>query len=206
MTDQRVRPSPLALLPLRVQHGVRALFLAPTRELASQIFREVERLSRGKAFRSCLLSKAVAATGKARCGPPTRHTIALWRVLRLTSVCGGAMVAVGRRARWGRSTSWWPRPCGWSPCSGRARWTSPRSRCVGACARPCRGGPRGSLTLGVAAVVAMPGGGDGRGRQAVRAGQGQGRRDGRQELPRTDRRDPGRMLARQGTLNPASST
>ncbi|GAB5033300.1 rna dead-box type [Nannochloropsis oceanica] len=44
------------------RRGPRALFLAPTRELAAQIYREVERLSQGKKFKIGLLSKALAAT------------------------------------------------------------------------------------------------------------------------------------------------
>jgi hypothetical protein len=51
---------------VRLQAGVRALLLAPTRELATQIHREVERLSTGKKFRVGLLSKALAATAHAR--------------------------------------------------------------------------------------------------------------------------------------------
>jgi hypothetical protein len=42
--------------------GVRALLLAPTRELAAQIHREVVRLSAGRKLRSCLLSKAQAVS------------------------------------------------------------------------------------------------------------------------------------------------
>jgi len=44
------------------RRGPRALLLAPTRELAAQIFREVERLAQGKKFKIGLLSKALAAT------------------------------------------------------------------------------------------------------------------------------------------------
>jgi hypothetical protein len=45
--------------------GVRALLLAPTRELAAQIHREVVRLSAGRKLRSCLLSKAQAVSSTA---------------------------------------------------------------------------------------------------------------------------------------------
>ena len=44
----------------RKAHGVRALVVSPTRELAVQIMREFERLSKGKKFRSKLLKKATA--------------------------------------------------------------------------------------------------------------------------------------------------
>ena len=44
----------------RKGHGVRALVVSPTRELAVQIMREFERLSKGKKFRSKILKKATA--------------------------------------------------------------------------------------------------------------------------------------------------
>lgn len=47
------------------QQGPRALLLAPTRELAAQIHREVERLAQGKKLRVGLLSKSLAAVGRA---------------------------------------------------------------------------------------------------------------------------------------------
>jgi ATP-dependent RNA helicase DDX52/ROK1 len=43
--------------------GIRALLLAPTRELAEQIHREVQRLVEGRRFKVCLLSKKIS--GKA---------------------------------------------------------------------------------------------------------------------------------------------
>jgi superfamily II DNA/RNA helicase len=43
--------------------GIRALLLAPTRELAEQIHREVLRLVEGRRFKVCLLSKKIS--GKA---------------------------------------------------------------------------------------------------------------------------------------------
>ncbi|GAB5591053.1 RNA-dependent ATPase rok1 [Umbelopsis nana] len=42
--------------------GYRALIVAPTRELAQQIFREIKRISAGKKFKICMLTKATAAT------------------------------------------------------------------------------------------------------------------------------------------------
>lgn len=45
--------------------GVRGLLLAPTRELAAQIHRDVVRLSRGRKLRVCLLTKAGAAKAAA---------------------------------------------------------------------------------------------------------------------------------------------
>lgn len=59
------KPNPTTHAP---QHGPRALLLAPTRELAVQIHREVELLAQGRKFRVGLLSKAVAATGRAAGG------------------------------------------------------------------------------------------------------------------------------------------
>ena len=52
--------------PCYVQAGPRAIFLAPTRELAAQIHREVERLSQGKKLKVAMLSKALAATAAGR--------------------------------------------------------------------------------------------------------------------------------------------
>ncbi|CAM9170783.1 unnamed protein product [Choristocarpus tenellus] len=43
------------------ERGVRAVLLAPTRELAAQIHRDVVRLSRGRKLRACLLTKATAS-------------------------------------------------------------------------------------------------------------------------------------------------
>lgn len=43
--------------------GIRALLLAPTKELAEQIHREVQRLIEGRRFKVCLLSKKIS--GKA---------------------------------------------------------------------------------------------------------------------------------------------
>ncbi len=40
-------------------HGIRALLLAPTKELADQVFREVTRLGEGKRFKVCNLKKNV---------------------------------------------------------------------------------------------------------------------------------------------------
>lgn len=48
-----------------LQRGPRALLLAPTRELAVQIHREVERLAQGKKFRVGLLNKSLAVVGRA---------------------------------------------------------------------------------------------------------------------------------------------
>ena len=41
--------------------GIRALLLAPTRELAEQINREVLRLAEGRRFKVCLLSKKTSS-------------------------------------------------------------------------------------------------------------------------------------------------
>jgi ATP-dependent RNA helicase DDX52/ROK1 len=45
-----------------LRNGPRALLLAPTRELASQICGEVQRLAAGRAFKVAVVSKALAAT------------------------------------------------------------------------------------------------------------------------------------------------
>lgn len=42
-------------------NGIRALLLAPTRELAEQIHREVLRLVDGRRFKICLLGKKVSS-------------------------------------------------------------------------------------------------------------------------------------------------
>ncbi|RUS23508.1 P-loop containing nucleoside triphosphate hydrolase protein, partial [Jimgerdemannia flammicorona] len=42
--------------------GYRALIISPTRELAQQIFREIKKLSVGRKFKICVLTKATAAT------------------------------------------------------------------------------------------------------------------------------------------------
>ncbi|CAG8568077.1 1592_t:CDS:10, partial [Ambispora leptoticha] len=42
--------------------GYRALIISPTRELAQQIYREIKKLSIGKKFKICMLTKASAAT------------------------------------------------------------------------------------------------------------------------------------------------
>ena len=47
---------------LHASSGIGAIILAPTRELAQQIHIECLRLSRGKKFRICLLTKATAST------------------------------------------------------------------------------------------------------------------------------------------------
>ncbi|KAG9295363.1 hypothetical protein G9A89_013392 [Geosiphon pyriformis] len=42
--------------------GYRALIISPTRELAQQIYREIKKLSIGKKFKICMLTKATAST------------------------------------------------------------------------------------------------------------------------------------------------
>ncbi|KAG5184639.1 P-loop containing nucleoside triphosphate hydrolase protein [Tribonema minus] len=48
--------------------GIRALLLAPTRELAAQIHREVERLAAGRKLKACVLSKALVAGSRGQGG------------------------------------------------------------------------------------------------------------------------------------------
>jgi ATP-dependent RNA helicase DDX52/ROK1 len=50
----------LSLLQSHQKTGVRALALAPTRELADQIYREANRLSQGRKLKISLLKKNVA--------------------------------------------------------------------------------------------------------------------------------------------------
>jgi hypothetical protein len=61
--------------------GVRALLLAPTRELAAQIHREVVRLSAGRKLRSCLLSKAQAVSTTATITPIVTAATLLLRLV-----------------------------------------------------------------------------------------------------------------------------
>ncbi|CAM9135529.1 unnamed protein product [Ectocarpus sp. 8 AP-2014] len=55
--------------------GVRGILLAPTRELAAQIHREVVRLSRGRRLRVCLLTKAGATKAAAATGMDSRNAL-----------------------------------------------------------------------------------------------------------------------------------
>lgn len=51
----------LARLKQPGNKGIRALLLAPTKELAEQIHREVQRLIEGRRFKVCLLSKKISS-------------------------------------------------------------------------------------------------------------------------------------------------
>eukprot|EP00752_Nemacystus_decipiens_P009886 g8819.t1 len=55
--------------------GVRGLLLAPTRELAAQIHRDVVRLSRGRKLRVCLLTKAGSAKAAAATGMDSKKAL-----------------------------------------------------------------------------------------------------------------------------------
>lgn len=55
--------------------GIRGILLAPTRELAAQIHRDVVRLSRGRKLRVCLLTKAGAAKAAAATGVDSKKAL-----------------------------------------------------------------------------------------------------------------------------------
>ncbi|WFD29296.1 RNA helicase [Malassezia sp. CBS 17886] len=48
----------LHLLRTHTKQGLRAVIVSPTRELAQQIYEQLQRLARGQAFRTCLLTRA----------------------------------------------------------------------------------------------------------------------------------------------------
>eukprot|EP00428_Durinskia_dybowskii_P072319 CAMPEP_0170405656 /NCGR_PEP_ID=MMETSP0117_2-20130122/27298_1 /TAXON_ID=400756 /ORGANISM="Durinskia baltica, Strain CSIRO CS-38" /LENGTH=612 /DNA_ID=CAMNT_0010662787 /DNA_START=36 /DNA_END=1874 /DNA_ORIENTATION=- len=78
----------LALLKAPSSAGIRALLLAPTRELAEQIHREVLRLVEGRRFKVCLLSKKIsskAITGQDK-GWSRKYDLIVATPLRLLSV------------------------------------------------------------------------------------------------------------------------
>ncbi|KAJ1634662.1 P-loop containing nucleoside triphosphate hydrolase protein [Pavlovales sp. CCMP2436] len=56
----------LARLKEPAKKGIRGLIVSPTRELAQQIHRELERLAEGPRFGLCVLAKPAAARGKER--------------------------------------------------------------------------------------------------------------------------------------------
>lgn len=58
-TASYVIPVLSRLMKPETNHGVRALLLAPTKELADQIFHEVQRLGHGKKFKVCNLKKNI---------------------------------------------------------------------------------------------------------------------------------------------------
>ncbi|KCV69704.1 hypothetical protein H696_04112 [Fonticula alba] len=63
--------------------GHRALFIVPTRELAQQIYREFKRLSEGRNFRVCVLTKASAAGSKEQQVLSKRFDILITTPMRL---------------------------------------------------------------------------------------------------------------------------
>lgn len=73
----------LAKLREPAKLGVRALVVAPTRELAQQIHREFERLGEGPRFGLCVLAKPAAARGKERPIAWARHDLLISTPLRL---------------------------------------------------------------------------------------------------------------------------
>lgn len=61
--------------------GIRGILLAPTRELAAQIHRDVVRLSRGRKLRICLLTKAGAAKAAAATGADGNRALAVYDII-----------------------------------------------------------------------------------------------------------------------------
>lgn len=79
--------------------GVRGLLLAPTRELAAQIHRDVVRLSRGRKLRVCLLTKAGSAKAAAATGMDSKKALSGYDIvvstpLRLVGLVREAAVSL----------------------------------------------------------------------------------------------------------------
>ena len=75
--------------------GVRGILLAPTRELAAQIHRDVVRLSRGKKMRVCLLTKAGAAKAAAAAGVDSKKALTGYDIVVSTPMRLVALVREG---------------------------------------------------------------------------------------------------------------
>jgi ATP-dependent RNA helicase DDX52/ROK1 len=66
--------APAAKSSTKLEHGVRALIIAPTRELAAQIYNEMLKLAQGRKWRVVLFSKASASTLK---DPAVRNKVGM---------------------------------------------------------------------------------------------------------------------------------
>lgn len=75
--------------------GVRGILLAPTRELAAQIHRDVVRLSRGRKLRVCLLTKAGAAKAAGAAGMDSRRALSGYDIVVSTPMRLVALVREG---------------------------------------------------------------------------------------------------------------
>ncbi|CDK27052.1 unnamed protein product [Kuraishia capsulata CBS 1993] len=65
------------------EHGLRGLVISPTKELASQIFNEAEKLAKGNSLRVTMLSKSVAAKLKNKIISASKYDIIITTPLRL---------------------------------------------------------------------------------------------------------------------------
>lgn len=75
--------------------GVRGLLLAPTRELAAQIHRDVVRLSRGRKLRVCLLTKAGSTKAAAATGMDSKKALSGYDIVVSTPLRLVALVREG---------------------------------------------------------------------------------------------------------------
>lgn len=78
-----------------VGSGVRGVLLAPTRELAAQIHRDVVRLSRGRKLRVCLLTKAGAAKAAAATGIDRKDALSAYDIVVTTPMRLVALIRDG---------------------------------------------------------------------------------------------------------------
>lgn len=81
--------------PCTEASGVRGLLLAPTRELAAQIHRDVVRLSRGRKLRVCLLTKAGSAKAAAANGMDSKKALSGYDIVVSTPLRLVALVREG---------------------------------------------------------------------------------------------------------------
>lgn len=84
----------LARLKAPAKAGVRALVVAPTRELAQQIHRELERLGEGPRFGLCVLAKPAAARGKERPIDWRKYDVLVSTPLRLVHLLATASLSL----------------------------------------------------------------------------------------------------------------
>lgn len=85
----------LARLRAPAKRGVRGLVVAPTRELAQQIHRELSRLAEGPRFGLCVLAKPAAVRGKERPVAWRKHDVLVSTPLRLVHLLANAQLSLG---------------------------------------------------------------------------------------------------------------